>query len=85
MSRRPGIGTGWLEENIDDLERGLCWSHGGLHKIPKFYEKKIDQRKLQRIKYLAKKEASKRLKQTNPYILDDVQKSKFNLKKKKEI
>lgn len=85
MSRRPGIGTGWLLENIDDLERGLCWSHGSLHKIPKFYETKLNEKRLLRIKYLAKKEASKRLKQTNPYTLDDVQKSKFNLKKKKEI
>lgn len=85
MSRRPGIGDGWLKKNIADIERGLCWSAGSLHPIPKFYQKKVNQKKLSKIKYKQKKEASKRLKQTNPYTLDAVQKAKFNLKRKKEL
>lgn len=85
MSRRPGIGDDWLNKNIVDLENGLCWSSGGLTKIPKFYQKKINQLKLKKLKYKQKKEASRRLKQTNPYVLDDVQKAKFNLKRKKEM
>lgn len=85
MSRRPGIGHDWLKKNLNDLERGLCWSEGALHQIPKFYQKKLNEKKLLKLKYKQKKEAEKRLKQTNPYTLDAVQKAKFNLKKKKEI
>lgn len=84
MSRRPGLGTGWLEKNITDIERGICWQNG-LTKTPKFYKKKIDQTKLLKLKYKQKKEALKKFKQTNPYTLDAVQKSKLNLKPKKEI
>nr|QJB18796.1 MAG: replication initiator protein [Microvirus sp.] len=85
MSRRPGIGDDWLKKNVVDLENGLCWSSNGLTKIPKFYQKKINQQKLSKLKYKQKKEALKKFRQTNPYVLDDVQKSKFNLKSKKEI
>lgn len=85
MSRRPGIGDDWLKKNIVDLENGLCWSSTGLTKTPKFYQKKINQTKNLKIKYKQKKEALKKLKQTNPYTLDAVQKAKFNLKNKKEI
>jgi len=86
MSRRPGIGDAWLKKNIVDVERGSVWSESGLSKkIPKFYQKKINEKKLQKIKYKQKKEAAKLFRQTNPYVLDDVQKSKFNLKPKKEM
>lgn len=85
MSRRPGIGDDWLKKNVVDLENGLCWASNGLTKIPKFYQKKISQKKLLNLKYKQKKEAEKKLKQKNPYVLDDVQKSKFQLKKKKEL
>lgn len=85
MSRRPGIGTDWAKKNLIDLERGLCYSHGSLHKIPKFYQKQINEKKLLKLKYKNKKEALKLEQQKNPYVLDAVQKSKFNLKKKKEI
>lgn len=85
MSRRPGIGDDWLKKNVVDLENGLCWASNGLTKMPKFYQKKINQKKLLKLKYKQKKEAEKKLKQTNPYVLDDVQKAKFNLKKKKDI
>lgn len=85
MSRRPGIGHTWLEKNLVDLNNGLCWSSNGLTKMPKFYQKKINQTKLLKTKFKQKKEALKKFKQTNPYTLDAVQKAKFNLKKKKEI
>lgn len=85
MSRRPGIGDDWLKKNVVDLENGLCWASNGLTKMPKFYQKKISQNKLLKLKFKQKKEAEKKLKQTNPYVLDDVQKAKFNLKRKKDI
>lgn len=85
MSRRPGIGDDWLKKNVVDLENGLCWASNGLVKIPKFYQKKISQLKLLKLKFKQKKEAEKKLKQKNPYVLDDVQKAKFNLKRKKDI
>lgn len=85
MSRRPGIGDDWLKKNVVDLENGLCWASNGLTKIPKFYQKKLNQKKLLKLKFKQKKEAAKKLKQPNPYVLDDVQKAKFNLKKKKDL
>lgn len=85
MSRRPGIGTHWLQQNISDIEKGFCWSNGGLHKTPKFYSKKLNQKIQNKLSYKAKKEATSRLQQKNPYTLDQVQKALFQLKKKKEI
>ena len=85
MSRRPGVGDGWAQKNSSDLENGLCWSNGGIQKIPKFYQKKLTSKKYKNHKYKQKKEAQKKLKQTNPYVLDTVQKSKFNLKNKKDL
>lgn len=85
MSRRPGIGSAWAQKNSSDLENGLCWSNGGLQKIPKFYQKQLTSKKYKQTKYKQKKEAQKKLKQTNPYVLDTVQKAKFNLKNKKEL
>lgn len=84
MSRRPGVGDKWRELNTDDLDRGLCWFDGGLHKTPKFYEKKLNAKKQLKRKFKSKKEAEKREQQLNPYKLDAVQKAKFNLKNPKK-
>ena len=85
MSRRPGIGTDWAKKNLIDIERGLCYSGGSLHKTPKFYHKLINEKKLLKLKYKTKKEALKKEQQTNPYVLDAVQKSKFKMKKDKDL
>lgn len=85
MSRRPGIGLDWLLSNLTDVENNNCWSRGHLQPTPKYYQKKINQTKNLINKYKNAKEAKKGLKQKNPYVLDAVQKAKFNLKPKKEI
>lgn len=41
MSRKPGIGTGWIEKYYDDVyPQGQTVINGKLVKAPKFYDKK---------------------------------------------
>lgn len=47
MSRRPGIGAGWLEKYSDDLQHGYLVANGVKRKIPRAYIKRLQKERAQ--------------------------------------
>lgn len=84
-SRRPGIGADWVRKYAAEIKaHASIYARGQTFPVPAYYKKILDE-KFVRKNYERRKLKKNAIKQTNPYVLDSIQKSKFKLKKNKDI
>jgi len=81
-SRRPGIGANWAKKFALEIKgHASIYARGQTFPVPAYY-KKILNEKFVRKNYERRKIKESAIKQTNPYVLDSIQKSKLKIKSK---
>lgn len=84
-SRRPGIGADWARRYSQEIKaHASIYARGQTFPVPPYYKKILNEKFVRKI-YERRKLTKNALKQTNPYVLDEIQNAKFKIKQKKDI